>query len=65
MIKKILILIAAITGALAIDWLIACGLVKLICLCFTLTFTWRLATGVWLVIIMLHLFLFPNRKHND
>lgn len=65
MIKKILILIAAIIGALAIDWLVACGLVKLICLCFALKFTWRLATGVWLVITTLHLFLFPGRKHTD
>lgn len=37
----------------ALSWLITCGLVYLICLCFALTFTWPIATGIWLVMILL------------
>ena len=35
------------------SWLITCGLVKLICMCFGLTFSWRIATGVWLVMTLI------------
>lgn len=33
----------------AISWGITCGLVALICLCFGWTFSWLIATGIWLV----------------
>lgn len=36
-----------------ISYLITCGLVYLICLCFSLTFTWKIATGVWLLMWLL------------
>lgn len=32
------------------NYLLCVGLIKLICLCFALTFTWKCATGIWLVI---------------
>lgn len=38
---------------LGMDWLISVGLVWLICLCFGWTFSWGIATGVWLVIILI------------
>lgn len=44
-IALVLILIAA-AGA---SWLITCGLVKLIGLCFGFAFGWKIGTGVWLV----------------
>ena len=37
----------------AISWLITCGLVKLITLCFGLGFSWLVATGVWLLLILI------------
>ena len=37
----------------ALSWLITCGLVYLICLCFGLLFTWPIATGIWLLMILL------------
>ena len=46
-------LILSILVALIISWLIVCGIVKLICLCFSLTFTWIIATGIWLLTILL------------
>ena len=46
-------LILDILAKLIVSWLITCGIVKLICLCFGLTFTWLIATGIWLIIILL------------
>ena len=35
------------------SWIITCGLIKLITMCFGWTFKWRIATGIWLVIVIL------------
>ena len=37
----------------ALSWIIACGIIKLITLCFGWTFSWPIATGFWLVMILL------------
>lgn len=37
----------------AISWIATCGIIALICLCFGWTFNWLIATGVWLVILLL------------
>ncbi len=34
------------------SWLLTCGIVKLITVCFGLTFNWLIGTGVWLVMIL-------------
>lgn len=31
------------------NWLVVCGFVKLITLCFGLAFNWLIATGIWLI----------------
>ena len=36
-----------------INWGITCGVIKLICMCFGLKFKWLMATGVWLIILLL------------
>ena len=36
-----------------ISWFITCGIVYLITLCFNLTFSWSIATGIWLVMCLL------------
>lgn len=40
-----------------ISWIAVCGIVKLITLCFGLEFNWLWATGVWLIIVLLHAML--------
>jgi hypothetical protein len=35
-----------------VSWIITCGIVKLITLCFGWTFDWLIATGIWLVMIL-------------
>lgn len=36
-----------------ISWLLTCGIIKLITICFGLTFTWSIATGIWFIMILL------------
>ena len=61
------IVFAAIIIALAygLSWLVTCGIIKLITLCFGLTFNWPMATGIWLVILILQSIFKPvinNKK---
>ena len=45
-----------LTAALiAFNWIVICGIVKLITLCFGWTFSWSIATGIWLVMILLRM----------
>ena len=48
--------------ALGISWLATCGIIKLITLCFGLTFSWPIATGIWLCLFLLFLFLGGSKK---
>ena len=41
-----------ILAAYAASWLITCGFIKLITMCFGWTFTWGTATGVWLLMCL-------------
>lgn len=45
----IVLILAAIYG---LSWIITCGLIKLITICFGWTFKWSIATGIWLIIIL-------------
>lgn len=61
--KKIavwLLTILIVVGVLAVEWLIICGILKLITLCFGLTFSWLWATGIWLIILILRT-IFKNK----
>lgn len=51
--KKVIAIIAILLISNAISWLITCGIVKLITLCLGLTFKWRIATAIWLVMCLL------------
>lgn len=45
------VFIAAVV--LGIGWAATCLVVKLITMCFGLTFSWAMATGIWLIILLL------------
>ena len=47
----VVILILAVWYGLS--WIVTCGIIKLITMCFGLTFKWSIATGIWLVICIL------------
>lgn len=36
-----------------LSWLVTCGLIKLITICFGWTFKWSIATGIWLITVIL------------
>lgn len=39
---------------MAVEWLLSCAIVKLITLCFGWGFSWLVATGVWLVFLLIN-----------
>ena len=36
-----------------VSWIVTCGIIKLITMCFGWTFKWSIATGIWLIICIL------------
>lgn len=36
-----------------LSWIMTCGIIKLITMCFGWTFRWSVATGIWLIIYLL------------
>lgn len=55
MIEKFGCLIGALIllALYAVSYIITIGLIYLICMCFSLTFSWLIATGIWLVLVIL------------
>lgn len=47
-VAAILIWLAAMT----LSWICTCGVIKLITLCFGWTFSWAIATGIWLIMLL-------------
>ncbi len=39
--------------ALALSWIVTCVIIKLITLCFGVAFSWLIATGIWLIFLLL------------
>lgn len=46
-------LIICMLAAYTLSWLSVCGIIKLITMCFGLTFSWSVATGIWLILWLL------------
>lgn len=46
---------------LGLDFLLFAALIYLICFCFSIAFTWKLALGIWLVVEIIKL-LIPYSK---
>ena len=45
----ILLIFAVLYG---LSWIITCGLIKLVTLCFGWTFSWPIATGIWFIMLL-------------
>ena len=56
-ISYILGVFAAVAILYGISWIAACGIIKLITMCFGWTFSWGIATGIWLILCLVKLFL--------
>ena len=48
----IITFIIAIVIIIGLSFLITAGIIKLITVCFGLTFSWSVATGIWLTMIL-------------
>lgn len=48
-----LVVIAIIALLYGLSWIVTCGVIKLITLCFGWTFKWNVATGIWLIMCLL------------
>ena len=65
MLKKALtfIVVVFILSAYAFaSWAIVCGIIRLITMCFGLGFSFKVATGIWLVFVLLKFFFGSQNK---
>lgn len=51
--KTALVVILIVVALYGISWIVTCGIIKLITMCFGLTFKWSIATGIWLIMCAL------------
>lgn len=58
--EKVSTTVITIIVTAAFEYLIYCGLLKLITLCFNLAFTWKWATGVFCIIMILKTIFKPS-----
>lgn len=47
--KYTFIAIIIFVALYALSWILTCGVIKLITLCFSIHFKWTIATGIWLI----------------
>lgn len=47
------IVITILAVCYGLSWIVTCGIIKLITMCFGLTFKWSIATGILLIICIL------------
>lgn len=45
--------ILIVAAIFAFSWVVTCGIIKLITVCFGLKFSWKVATGIWLVMFLI------------
>lgn len=50
---ELIVMLVCILGVLGLSWAITAGFVWLICLCFGWTFSLLIATGCWLIMLIL------------
>lgn len=62
--KNFVILAIVVVGAFAISWAATCAIIKLITLCFGLTFSFKIATGIWLVTLLLKEIFKPSSRRD-
>ena len=53
--SKLLASLLALLIVLALDFGLFAALIYVICFCFSIVFTWKLALGIWLVIELIKL----------
>ena len=54
-----ILLVVAMVG---FTWLVSVGIIKLICMCFGLDFSLKIATGIWLILMLVSSFFKSSVK---
>ena len=57
-----LIIILTLIAFFGLSWILTCGIIKLITICFGWTFEWGISTGIWLIICLLVSTVKPNKN---
>lgn len=60
--RAFLLIIVILIAGYFVSWLITCGLIFLICKCFDQSFSWGVATGIWLILIILKIAFQPSKS---
>ena len=50
--SALLLTIIFLVVAFGFSWIVSCGVIKLITMCFGWQFKWSIATGIWLVMCL-------------
>ena len=50
--SALLLTIIFLIVAFGVSWIVTCGVIKLITMCFGWQFKWSIATGIWLVMCL-------------
>ena len=50
--SALLLTIIFLVVAFGFSWIVTCGVIKLITMCFDWQFKWSIATGIWLVMCL-------------
>ena len=58
-----LVVIGILVLAYGLSWVVTCGIIKLITMCFGWTFKWSMATGIWLIMCLLPLIFKVTAKN--
>lgn len=55
---EIILIVIALLG---FSWVVTCGIIKLITMCFGWEFSWGIGTGIWLIFVLLNWMRPKNR----
>lgn len=50
--EKIIGVILAWIICMFLSWIITCGLILVVCKCFSLAYSWKIATGIWVLFLL-------------
>ena len=62
---KGIMLITIIALCYGLSWIVTCGIIKLITICFGMKFKWSIATGIWLILCLLKSNVKIEKTHCD
>jgi hypothetical protein len=52
-VKAIITVVLIVIAKVGLSWATTCILIKLISMCFGFAFSWKFATGIWLILFIL------------